>query len=356
MIKGFQKTNFVAFLSKISLIKIIAMNKIFLGTSIVFFVVSSLNAQVGKDIEPVDVSYDKEVELPYEVNNAETEFFRPIHDQGRDGSCAQGSGLGYTFTYEVNSRKGITSKQLENQYPIYYTWNYLNEGDGVGTFSVDGWEIAKTGGIPLATYTDNSITSTVDGKKNYKKWYSGYDLYYNAMHNRVDWHGSIAIDSPEKLEIVKRWFYDRGTGSKAGGILNFSAGNDRRRDTLPEGTEEAGKQIIKEWRHSSEHAMTFVGYNDSVRFDLNGDGLFTNDIDITQDGIVDMKDWEIGALIVANTYGEDWADGGYSYMMYRLLAVDQPSEGGIGNRHRIFAMAPKEKYSPKLTFKTTFET
>ena len=48
--------------------------------------------------------------------------------------------------------------------------------------------------------------------------------------------------------------------------------------------------------------MTIVGYDDAVKLDFNGDGQFTNDIDINGDFIVDMNDWEIGALIVVNSW------------------------------------------------------
>jgi hypothetical protein len=42
--------------------------------------------------------------------------------------------------------------------------------------------------------------------------------------------------------------------------------------------------------------MTYIGYDDSIRFDYNNDGRFTNDIDINGDRVVDMRDWEIGGL------------------------------------------------------------
>jgi len=328
------------------------MNKV-----IAFFPLALLSfnvlAQRGETLT-TEVKYNHNIELPYKVDNGQSDFFRPIHDQGRDGSCAQASGLAYTFTYEVNSRKEVTSKKIENQFPAYYTWNYLNEGRGVGTFTADGWEIAKTGGVPLAIYTDSSITSEVNGKWNHKKWYSGYNIYYNAMQNRVDWYGGLAINTPEKLKLVKRWFYDRGTGAKHGGLVNFSAGNDKKMETLAKESEDAGKKIITEWKSYSQHAMTFVGYNDSVKIDFNKDGKFTNNKDINDDGIVDMSDWEIGAMIVANTYGLDWGNDGYCYMMYRLLAADQGTEGGITNQ-RVKVMMPKENYTPRLTFKATIK-
>jgi hypothetical protein len=65
---------------------------------------------------------------------------------------------------------------------------------------------------------------------------------------------------------------------------------------LPAGTPEAGKKVIISYSNSS-HAMTIVGYNDSIRWDYNNDGQYTNHLDINGDGVVDLRDWEIGGLI-----------------------------------------------------------
>ena len=47
------------------------------------------------------------------------------------------------------------------------------------------------------------------------------------------------------------------------------------------------------------HALTVIGYDDEIGVDLNNDGEITNDIDINGDDVVDMGDWEMGALILA---------------------------------------------------------
>jgi len=66
------------------------------------------------------------------------------------------------------------------------------------------------------------------------------------------------------------------------------------------GTPEAGKEFVYAWGTSGDHALTIVGYNDDVRFDWNDDVEYTNDEDINDDGKVNMWDWEIGAVKIAN--------------------------------------------------------
>jgi C1A family cysteine protease len=88
--------------------------------------------------------------------------------------------------------------------------------------------------------------------------------------------------------------------------------------------------VIIQWGNSPNHAMTIVGYNDSIRWDYNNDGQYTNHIDINLDGVVDLKDWEIGGFKMANTYGSisGWGDEGFSYMTYKSVA-DGFQQGGI---------------------------
>lgn len=99
--------------------------------------------------------------------------------------------------------------------------------------------------------------------------------------------------------------------------------------------------------------MTFVGYNDSIKYDINGDGLFTNDLDTNGDGYVNMMDWEIGALKIANSWGTTFPGGensdGYTYLPYRLLA-----RGAVYD-YNVFVLKAKEEYSPELTVKASVE-
>ncbi|MFZ4549075.1 MAG: hypothetical protein ACOYN4_16620, partial [Bacteroidales bacterium] len=95
-----------------------------------------------------------------------------------------------------------------------------------------------------------------------------------------------------------------------------------------------------------------VGYNDSIRYDYNHDGKYTNNLDINLDGIVDVSDWEIGGFKVVNSYGNDWpsvSDSGFFYMMYHTLGAKYGS-GGIWN-NAVNVVKIKPDYSPLLTMK-----
>ncbi|MBK7028999.1 MAG: hypothetical protein IPH45_07235 [Bacteroidales bacterium] len=101
--------------------------------------------------------------------------------------------------------------------------------------------------------------------------------------------------------------------------------------------------------------MTILGYNDSIRWDYNGDGQYTNNIDLNGDGILNLKDWEIGGFKIANTYGNvgNWANQGFAWATYKSFA-DNPASGGIWNNAAYIAYA-KQDLTPKLTMKVSLK-
>lgn len=282
--------------------------------------------------------------LPYAIDNSAHPWFRPLIAQvGLE--CGQASSIGVVFTYEMNYSRNVPGNQPQNQYATHFAYNFINGGSDQGVSFFETFEILKQAGNPtVADYGGMSYGGAA-------RWMSGYDLYYNAMHNRVTEVYSIRVNTVEGLQTLKNWIYDHGDGSTAGGLGCFYAEFTHPPSVLPEGTPEAGKHVIYEWGNSSNHAMSIVGYNDSIRWDYNNDGQYTNDIDINADGMVDMKDWEIGGFKMANTYGSinGWGDQGFSYMMYKSVA-DQFQQGGIWN-NTVVVIDVRDNHEPQLTAK-----
>ena len=284
--------------------------------------------------------------LPSKLDNSTNSFFPPIFSQ-IGGCCGQASGIEYNYTYSMNLARGTSAVVLNNRYPTHYTYNFLNDGtDSSGSWYFDGWNIIDANGCPDAATYPNSTTC------NPRFWMNGYSNYYSGMKNRINDVATINVSNPTGLNTLKHWMFDHLNNEQNGGIANFSAGMlGFKAFKLPKLSSDSGAYVITAFGYPINHAMTFVGYDDSVKFDFNGDGKYTNDIDINGDGIVDMRDWEVGALIMANSWSTDWANGGKIYVMYKLLAESEQN-GGIWNS-MVHVIHGRKEYNPLLTVRAS---
>jgi hypothetical protein len=303
------------------------------------WIVGGLRVPTDEEISKIPVLENLKTfgskELPSSFDNSTQPYFRPIFNQ-TGGSCGQASGVGYLFTYEINRLRGTSANTTSNQFPTHYTYNFLNGGSAAnGSWMTDGWEIIKASGCPtVATYGGIAASETF--------WMSGYDNYTSGMNNRVKDMFTINVGTPEGLETLKYWIYDHLDGSAVGSVVNFAAGISNT------GYQESGFKVVS-WGYPINHAMTFVGWDDAIEYDFNGDGLITNTIDINGDQIVDMRDWERGAMIMVNSWSTGWMNGGKAYVMYKLLA-DAAENGGI-HANKVYGINVKETQESQLFLK-----
>ncbi|MBC8525291.1 MAG: T9SS type A sorting domain-containing protein [Candidatus Cloacimonetes bacterium] len=268
------------------------------------------------------------------VDNSNEIYFPPIFQQ-QGGSCAQAAGVYYTFTYEINRLRNLPSDVEENMYPTHYTYNYLNHGDNsCGSTFIDGWLIIKI-------YSGCPTVATWEGIAGLDyKWMTGYDKYYSATQNRSISENYINIETPEGLDLLKQWIDHHNVGADVGGIACFGVyWSGYQTDVLPPESAEAGKSIFTQLgtNPNSGHALTFVGYNDGVMYDFDGNGQFTDD--------------EIGAFKIANSWGDHWPtenDEGFCYLPYWLVL-----EGGSPWMRNAYTIEPIENHIPQMTFKVT---
>lgn len=285
----------------------------------------------------------KNKSLPVSVDNSDLIYFRPLFEQVQ-AECGQASGIGMNFTYEIDFLRNLPADVEENQYPTHYCWNFEHGGNGwYGVNYFHSFEILKMNGTP------NVLDYGGMSAGGHERWLSGYQEYYNGMFNRINEYYAIKVGTPDGLLTLKHWLNDHLNGSEHGGVASIYSDSGWDTHLLPEGTPEEGKHVIIEWSSIVGHALTICGFNDSIRYDYNGDGIYTNDVDINGDDVIDMKDWEIGGMKFANNYwqGTIYADSGFCYMMYKTLA-DEFGNSGLWN-NEVHVVKPKEEYSPLLT-------
>ena len=267
-------------------------------------------------------------QLPSRIDNSTNPYMRPVFNQSGP-SCVAANWVGNMFNYEINLKRGLSSDSIENQYPIYFSFNFGNHS----------YETAHENGIPLSQVYGHTISNDDNSV-----WPTGYSLYYNAMKNRVKSNEWFDVSTQSGLDRLKHWLYNHegDTALQYGGVATFGISmGGIQYDTIVSGYEQ-GKNLIAGLGEGNNHLMTFVGYDDNIKYDWNKDGEFTNDLDINGDEVVDMRDWECGALIALNTWGEKYKNEGRVYFPYCLLKYT-----GV----EIIHLYDEPYYTPQLTAK-----
>ncbi|MBN1980066.1 MAG: hypothetical protein JW795_00935 [Chitinivibrionales bacterium] len=247
--------------------------------------------------------------LPKTVDHSTEPAFRPIFLQ-EGGSCGQASGICYHFTFERNQLYNANGKEQKNQCAPGIAWNFLNTGKDQGSWPHDGYAIAAAMGVGhVADFNGSEYGG------NYLSfiWLDGYAGYYNGN----DCHVTEQVKfTSNDITGLKNWFYDKATGTgKNGGVVTFVSNTTYPTKVISSGTFK-GQQVITSLADGESHAQTFSGYTDEVAYDLNGDGIITNDIDINRDGSVDIGDMERGAVQLVNSWGTSWMNNGKCWVLY----------------------------------------
>jgi len=265
--------------------------------------------------------------LPSRVDNSTRPEFPPIYQQ-YGGACGQFTAIASMFTYEMNVHNGTHADSDATRFPADFSWNHINSADRKnGSEAYHGWETAKHIGIPtVQTY------GTVH-RKNAGPWPNGYPIWREAMENRVAGYRYTPANTIAQINEARGWLYDRNQpGEKSiGGLLALDGRMGELKKvtkTIPEGGHMAGEEVWIRWGPTGYgHGITCVGYDDNVGIDVNGDGKITNDIDINGDGKIDLADWERGAFIVVNSWGDKWSGDGKIHLLYSAM-IDPTWERG----------------------------
>lgn len=305
-----------------------------------------LNPDPTLGIEHSKLSRTKAAQTrPERVNNAETPYFPPVFNQD-GGSCGSASRIGYMFNYEINAFRGADASLEENQYPTHFTWLLTNSNSGKeGMAAANGIpNVPVYGGRTYSRLFGNQDTSDPDFG-----WMQGYDKWYAAMCNRITRNGNFpqSVQTEEGREAVKNWIWNHNgdTDFKAGGIcgIGVASGGNWQRIPKTDINDEAGvtdQYYVQNWGKSVDHALTIVGYDDRIEFDLDGNGIA---------GEKD-KD-EVGAWIVVNSWGNQWCNKGFIYCPYKNAV----SWDGSDAYYYPEVYYVRKNYRPFRTFKIKME-
>lgn len=283
-------------------------------------------------------------QLPPYVYNGQDKYFPPIFNQD-GGSCGSAAGVGYQFTHEINSYRDADASLPENQYPSHFTWLMAYQ-----TSTTEG--MAKAIGIPNVPTYGGRTYSRLFGPQTHDDpdygWMQGYDKWFSAMWNRSAYDFNLApTNTPEGRQQLKEWLYDHmgdetmhgggvaGIGVAAYGTwaaIPFSAAN--------KAAGVVGMKYVEKWGETFNHALTVCGYDDRIEFDLDGDGI-----------VGEVEEDEVGAWIIANSWGDGWENKGFIYCPYKYsFAVDNDVWTWTPGAYVI-----RQDYRPLRTIKITMD-
>lgn len=260
------------------------------------------------------------------VDHSFSYHMRPVFSQA-GGSCGSASRICYMFAYELNCYRNQPGERFDNRYPSHFTWLLTGQNSGKA-------EMAIANGVPNADdYGGDTFSTLYGGDIDWPTedvddygWMQSYECWYRAMFNRLEYNSAVTLTTPENLLLLKSWLNDHhgDTTFQEGGVAGAGCAiTGALYEQIPAGDYEAGRFLVEQWGPTIDHGTTWSGYDDEVGFDFNRDGMITNDIDITGDQIVDMADWERGALIMLNSWGASWKNAGTVYVPYRLLKINE---------------------------------
>mgnify|MGYP002624684324 CR=1 FL=1 len=257
--------------------------------------------------------------LPDHWNNVETKYF-PTRFNQAGGSCGPSSRIGYMLTHELNAYRNVDGSLDENRLPPNFVYPFSYDGSSKDVMAINNGvpNMVVYGGFPYSSIYGFAESNVADAG-----WMTGYDKWYQAMFNRLSSTSNFPTSTAttEGALAVKRWLYNHngdetfmtggvlglgcaaGTmGLKSGGIPNT---------TVNKAAGIVGKAYVEHFGTSVDHAITLVGWDDRVEFDLDGNGVYGETSN-------QLGQNEVGAWIIVNSWGAGWGSDGQAYVPYAI--------------------------------------
>lgn len=252
----------------------------------------------------VRVDYS-DVQLATSVDLSTSNYFPPIGNQGSISSCGAWATTYYQYTYEANKFNNITTT-ANNAYSPTWTYNLINSGFDGGSRYFHTYQVLELqGALHISEQPYN-----VD---NYSfEWSTNTTAMINALRTRLANYSTISINTSSnqithvndsQLAEIKRLLCAEKVL-----LVNLYANPNLSNWSFKEissGGEDGDIAAYRASESNTGHAMVIVGYDNNITCDINGNGT--------------IEATERGAFKVANSWGANWKNDGYIWVMYDAL-------------------------------------
>ena len=240
--------------------------------------------------------------LPPSVDLSETIYFPEIGDQGGLGACVAFATTYYQYSYEVNRLNGITSESQRVVYSPKWTFNILSGGTNEAIDKTYVYSLLESiGALKNEDFTYNGVdyTSLPTGMEAEK---------IEALKTRLESVGTLSLPSSGTFitSASDTDLYGIKSALNDGKVLTVStmfSFNIKYGYGIYDDQHIAYRCFTPEG--NSGHAITVVGYDDNISCDVNGNGI--------------IEECEKGAFKIANSWGTDYANDGYIWILYDAI-------------------------------------
>ena len=302
-------------------------------------------------------SLKEDVVLPDHLNNVNSIYFPPRFNQS-GGSCGPASRIGYMLTHELNAYRGTDASLDENRLPPNFVYPFSYDGSSKDVMAINNGvpNMVVYGGFPYS-----SIYGFAESDAHDAGWMTGYEKWYHAMFNRLGTASNFPTSTAttDGAIAVKRWLLNHNGDESfmVGGVLGLgcSAGSMVTKSIASTEANRAagvvGKAYVDHFGTTVDHAVTLVGWDDRVEFDLDANGVYGEERNA-------LGQNERGAWIIVNSWGAGWGTDGQAYVPYATHGpTNQPQTlngntvytGGEGWWPEIYRI--RKDYVPQRTVK-----
>lgn len=254
-----------------------------------------------------DIATTSATVLPSSVDNSKSVYFPAIGDQGSLGSCTFWAQVYYQFTYTMN-KKMQTPTTVENTFSPQWAYNVVAGPDEVVGPYYDAYSFLHRQGAVFQSqvpYTEQALS-----------FHPSVDVWETSINYRLDEFYKLqsigtadtAITSADDSDL-----YELKTALSNGEVIacssyiySWNITNLKQNSSTPENNKYIDEEVVvSQIGKEGSHRLTIVGYNDDIWTDINDN----NKVD----------SGEMGALKIANSWGQKYANDGFIWVSYDSL-------------------------------------